>query len=72
CESSRKRLHFRGLFRPRRNPNGFHDVWVAGDPPPTTENASRSLEAMGRSQGVVKPRALNALTRHVGNGAYCC
>ncbi|KHG19154.1 hypothetical protein F383_01275 [Gossypium arboreum] len=31
-----------------------------------------SLEAMGRSQGVVEPRALNALTRHVGSGAYCC
>ncbi|TYJ48296.1 hypothetical protein E1A91_A01G052200v1 [Gossypium mustelinum] len=44
----------------------------AGDPPPTTEYASRSLEAMGRSQGVVEPRALNALTRHVGSGAYCC
>ncbi|KHG08258.1 Taste receptor type 2 member 7 [Gossypium arboreum] len=31
-----------------------------------------SLEAMGRSQGVVEPRALNTLTRHVGSGAYCC
>ncbi|KAG8476337.1 hypothetical protein CXB51_033301 [Gossypium anomalum] len=57
CESWRKRLRFCGLFRPRRNPNGFHDVWVVGDPPPTTEDASRSLEAMGRSQGAAHATA---------------